>query len=107
MLPKSISLPEQKAFGNALQRMLADALRSALINSFDFVLYSPLCILFPENPYLSRLYPYTGISSKSQSLPIVITREIEARLKEYTEAYFKERDCVIQAMETMSDYIHS
>ena len=36
----------------------------------------------------------------------VITGDIEKRLIDYTQQYFKDRDCVIQAMECMPDHIH-
>ena len=36
----------------------------------------------------------------------VITGAIEDSLKAYTEKYFKDRDCVIQAFECMPDHIH-
>ena len=36
----------------------------------------------------------------------VITGELEKRLIEFTENYFKERDCRIQAIECMPDHMH-
>lgn len=36
----------------------------------------------------------------------VIAGDIEERLKAYTEKYFNDRDCVIQALECMPDHIH-
>ncbi len=36
----------------------------------------------------------------------VITGDIQKRLIDYTQQYFKDRDCVIQAMECMPDHIH-
>ncbi len=36
----------------------------------------------------------------------VITGELEKRLIEFTEKYFKERDCRIQAIECMPDHMH-
>ena len=65
--------------------------------------------LKPSGYYVNRhscfLLQYHLVLVTKYRKPVIVG-DIEKRLKSYTEQYFNDRDCVIQAFECMPDHIH-